>query len=228
MGFCPYITSNILSSSAVDGTTTDYTYTVSQYSCPQNNTCQVWDTVAGDCGSKNPTPTTAGASPSTLLNEFLTKIDGDSLDMTSLGVIGYGVYGYDYMIDDPDNIPVLLQAAHDHPEFDESLIVNRVEGTCSVTITQAGWDSTAEWEYEIVATDSTSDFVTSLVTTSMYIVLLDGSGNTVAIYQIDSVDDSDTLSISAGYADEPPITEDSYPFIVDKKRISWEEYLGLF
>lgn len=227
MGFCPYITAKIITSSAVDGTSSTYTYSVSEYNCPQNTTCQVWDSAANDCGAKNPPAAAGGPSPTTLLTEFLNKLDGDELDLTSLGVSGDGVYGYDYMIDDPDNIPIILKAANDHQEFDETLIVNRVEGSCTVTITQPGWDSTAEWIYEVVATDSTSDFVTSLVTTSMYIVFFDGD-TIVSSHQITSVDDDVTITLNLGTSDTPPLAEDDYAFIVDRKRITWQEYLDLF
>jgi len=227
MGFCPYITANLITSSAVDGTSSIFTYSVSEYNCPQNTTCQVWDAGAGDCGSKNPSAGPSGtASPSSLLSEFLNKADSDSLDLTPLGVTGE-VYGHDYIIDDPENIPIILKAAHDHPDFEDSEIIDGIEGNCSVT--NIAGDSTSDWEYEIEVIDGTSDFTSSLVTTSMYIVFLDGDGEVISSHQIESVDyGNDTLIINLGLSEMPPFVEGNYAFIIDRKRITWEEYLGLF
>ena len=229
MGFCPYITARLLDSSVVDGTTTMYSYSVSQYDCPQDNTCQVWDSANGDCGSKNPGGAAAGPSPTSLLTEFLNKVDSDNLDLTPLGVSGEGIYGHDYMIEDEENIPIILKAAHDHPQWNVDAVTNRLEGSCDITISVPGYDSTTEWEYQIdiTAFDGTNDLTTAAVTTSMYILIVDGT-TIINSYQITSIDDSDTITLNLGYSDTEPLQEGSYDFIIDRKRITWDEYLGLF
>lgn len=236
MAFCPYISSNIISSSALDGTSTDYTYTVSLYTCPENSTCKVWDSGAGDCGSKNPSASTAGPDPASLLTEFFTKTDKDNLDLSGLGVVtGDGIYGFDFMIDDESNIPIILKAAHDHPEWDDTDIVDRVSGTGDLTISQYGWDGTAEWVYEMEATawDSTDDFVTSGVVAGTSKLFMDDVPE--ASYKsltVTTRDSATVLSMNLGTITltypNVPITTDSYDFIVDRKRITWEEYNSLF
>lgn len=191
--------------------------------CPQSNRCQMWGD--SDCGLKTPPTATPGPSPSTLLNEFLNKTDGDDLDLTPLGVIG-SVYGFDFMIDDPSNIPSLLKAAHNHPDWDDSSLEDLIEsGLCTVTVVTPGYDSTANWEYEISIIDGTNDLVSSGVTggETMYIVI-----NSQGAFAIDTVDDSTTISLDLGLADDEPITPGTYAFKIDPKRITWDEYTGLF
>lgn len=194
--------------------------------CPHSARCQMW--AGTDCGLKSPAADPASASAASLLNEFLNGSDQDGLDLTPLGVLGT-VYGVDFYIDDPDNIPTLLQAAHDHPNFDVSGLIDTIDfGRCEVTIDQAGNDSTDEWIYDVTITDSTSDFITAGVedTTSgdgMYIVI-----DTQGAFQIDFVDSGSSLTLRLGYSDDPPLTEGTYSFKVNPKSITWDDYLSLF
>lgn len=195
--------------------------------CPQSTRCQQW--AGTDCGLKSPAVAEPRASAATLLNEFLGGSDLDDLDLMSLGVSG-SVYGQDFMIDDDANIPVILKAANDHPDFDAASIVDTIEsGRCEVTVDQAGNDSTAEWIFDVTVTDGTTDFIASGIEdtttgdTGMYIVI-EGQG----AFQIDVVDSSIALTLRLGYSDSSPLDEGSFSFKVDPKRILWEEYLGLF
>lgn len=234
MAFCPYITTQIMSTSVTDGTNTDYTYTTSLYTCPENNTCKVWGD--DDCGSKSPAAETPGPSPTSLLTEFITKTNIDDLDLSSLGVVtGDGIYGFDFMIDDVNNIPSILKAAHDHPDFDDSTLLDRVSGEGDLTISQYGFDSTAEWIYEMEATawDSTDDFVTSGViagTSKLYMTDVPEAG--YKSLTVTTRDSATVLTMNIGIVattyPNVPISVDSYEFIVDRKRINWAEYNNLF
>jgi len=247
MSFCPYITSQILVSSHVDGTSTMYDYTTSLYTCPQNNTCKVWDISSNDCGSKNPLPTTAAPSPSTLLNEYLSKVDSDGLDLSSIGVIGDSIYGEDFMIDDTD-LPVILKAANDHPDFPSDL-EDKVSGRGTLTMIQSGWDSTSSWIYRLTVIDGTIDYEGSPIVfdgTSDFLGLgIDGTSSTSLVY-ISTLPESTyrSLEITGALNDEPsllinigtvakthpdvPITPGTYTFKIDRKKITFDEYLGLF
>lgn len=236
MAFCPYITAQIMSTSVTDGTNTDYTYTTSLYTCPENNTCKVWDGSVGDCGSKNPTSAIAEPNPTSLLTEFITKTDKDSLDLSNLGVVtGDGIYGFDFMIDDVNNIPSILKAAHDHPDWDDSTLLDRVGGTGDLAVSQPGWDGTADWEYELTvsAWDGTDDFVSSGViagTSKLY--MEDVPESDYKSLTVTTRDSATKLTINLGVIDianpNVPITEDSYDFKIDRKRITWDEYNSLF
>lgn len=195
------------------------------FNCPQNNTCQQW--AGTDCGLKSPSAETPGPSPTSLLNEFLNKVDQDSLDLTPLGIIGDSIYGQDFYIDDEDNIPTILQAAHMHPNWNVDELTDTIEfGRCEIT--RLPTDSTNEWNFDVTIIDSTSDFIAAGVedTTTgdgMYIVI-----DTQGAYQIDVVDSSDSLTLRLGYSDSPPLIEGTYMFKVDPKSITWDEYLSLF
>jgi len=236
MAFCPYISTRAIDYTYADGTNTEYVYSTDLYTCPENSTCKVWDTGAGDCGSKNPTSATAVADPTALLTEFITKTNKDDLDLSNVGVVtGDGIYGFDWMIDDEDNIPSILKAAHTHPDFDSSTILDRISGTGNLTISQPGYDGTNDWIYELETTvwDGTTDFVTSGViagTSKLY--MTDVPEASYKSLTVTTRDSATVLSMNLGTINlanpNIPITTGSYDFIVDRKRITWEEYTDLF
>lgn len=248
MAFCPYITSQILISSHPDGTATAYDYTTSLYTCPENNTCKVWDTGSNDCGSKNPSTAAAGPNPTSLLTEFLNKVDSDNLDLTGLGVVGDSIYGEDFMVYDPTEIPVILKAANEHQDFPDD-IEDKVSGRGTLTMIQSGWDSTSSWIYRLTVVDGTIDYEGTPIVfdgTSDFLGLgIDGTSSTSLVY-ISTLPEAayKSLEITGALNDEPsllinigtvakthpavPITPGTYNFKIDRKKITWAEYLSLF
>jgi len=236
MAFCPYLSSQIIVSavSADLGVTYTYTYGTSLYTCPENDTCKVWG--GTDCGSKSPAAETPGPSPTALLTEFITKTDGDDLDLSPVGVVtGDGIYGFDWMIDDENNIPSILKSAHSHPDWNDSGLIDRISGTGDLTVSQPGYDGTSDWIYELEATvwDGTTDFVTSgVVAGTSKLYMTDVPESSYKSLTVTTRDSATILSMNIGVVNlafpNVPITIDGYDFIIDRKRITWDEYNSLF